>query len=249
MAKEKVFVFIAHPDDEIACAGTLLLMRDLFEVHIGVLTHGERGLGLEGFRDGSTRARRTLEEEAAAAVIGAKVHWFEEVDGDCYANREVCGQLAALLKELRPRAVIGMWPLDTHLDHAVSCMCLQKAVGIAGMRDRIEFYFMEETYNSRTFIPAYYVDVTEVLEQKKEMIRKYVCANPNDSMCNTEITDGCYRAMRCAMASTQVERFAVFDGKPQGARCIFNEMPPPKGWNASWDAAKPSPYTPEGGMK
>ena len=235
--KEKVFIFVGHPDDTIACAGTMFLMKDLFELHVGVFTHGERGCGEKGFRDGSTRAIRTKEEEAAAAMVGAKVHWFEEVDGDAYPNREVCHQVADLLKELKPRAVIAMWPLDFHLDHAMSCACVQKAIGIAGMRDRIEFYFMEESYDSRTFMPAYYVDVTDVMELKREFIRKHVCQNPNDSMC-------IIRRGKC-----HVERFAVYDGKPQGHRCIFTELPPPKGWSQDWKDAKPSRFTPEGGMK
>ena len=73
-AKERVLFFVAHPDDTIACAGTMFLMKDQFELHVGVLTHGERGLGEAGFRDGSTKATRTREEEAAAAMVGAKVH-------------------------------------------------------------------------------------------------------------------------------------------------------------------------------
>ena len=250
--KERVLIFGAHPDENIACAGTMLLMKDRFEVHVGVMTHGERGLGLAGFRDGSTRARRIKEEEAADSLAGAKTHWFDEVDGDCYANREVCRKVADLLKELKPRAVIAMWPLDRHLDHVMSSACIQKAIGIAGMQDRIELYFMEEAYDSRTFVPAYYVDVTEVADQKREFIRKHACQNANDSMCRLEMEDGASRAQRCASwayGGRQVERFAVFGGKPQGSRCIFNELPPPKGWSQDWSTAKPSPYTPEGGMK
>lgn len=65
--------FVAHPDDTIACAGTMFLMKDRFELHVGVLTHGERGLGEKGYRDGSTKATRTKEEEAAAAMVGVTV--------------------------------------------------------------------------------------------------------------------------------------------------------------------------------
>lgn len=253
-AKEKVFVFVAHPDDTLACAGTMFLMKDRFELHVGVLTHGERGCGEEGYRDGSTKAKRTLEEESAEAMVGAKVHWFDEIDGDCYANRTVCYKLAKLLKELKPRAVIGMWPLDCHLDHATSCMVLQKAIGIAGMHDLIEFYFMEQSYDTRSFQPAYYVDITEVVDRKKEFIRKHVCQNANDSMCKMEIADGEMRAQRCGSWRTNgwrgnVERFGIYDGKPQGYRCIFAELPPPKGWRQDWSAATPSKWTPEGGMK
>ena len=98
----------------------------------------------------------------------------------------------------------------------------------------------------------YFVDISEVADMKREFIRKHVCQNRNDSMCQLEMADGEMCAQRCAMymlGSRQVERFAQYDGKPQGSRCIFNELPPPKGWSQDWSAAKPSKWTPEGGMK
>ena len=259
-AKDKVLFFVAHPDDTLACAGTMFLMKDQFELHVGVMTHGERGLGTKGFLDGSTKATRTKEEEAAAAMVGAKVHWFNEIDGDAYPNREVCRQAADLLRELKPRAIIAMWPLDYHLDHAMSSACILKAIGLVGMREVLELYFMEQSYDTPTFMPAYFVDVSEVKEQKRAFIRQHVCQNKNDRMCALEMADAAMRAQRCATYNVLgkgagdgmrgcVERFAVWDGKPQGSRCIFNELPPPKGWRQDWPMAKPSVWTPEGGMK
>ena len=75
-------------------------------------------------------------------------------------------------------------------------------------------------------------------------------------MCALEMFDAEMRAQRCATfnvlgsaRSKCVERFAQWDGKPQGSRCIFSELPPPKGWKQDWSMAKPSVWTPEGGMK
>lgn len=255
-AKEKVFVLVAHPDDTLACAGTMFLMKDRFELHVMVLTHGERGNGLQGLLDGSTKARRTKEEEDAEAMVGAAVHWGNEIDGECYPRPATCQQVAELMKELKPRAVIGMWPLDRHLDHAMAGATLLKALGIAGMREVIECYFMEQTYDSRSFVPAYYVDVTDVMDQKIAYIRKYKSQNEGDVMCQDEVRDAFTRAQRCSSwlirglpANGGAERFAQYDGKPQGSRCIFNELAPPKGWCQDWSAAAPSELTPEGGMK
>lgn len=239
-AKERVLFFVAHPDDTLACAGTMFLMKDMFELHVGLLTHGELGLGMKGFRDGTTKATRTKEEEAAAAMVGATVHWFDEIDGDAYPNREVCHKVADLLRKLKPRAIIAMWPLDHHLDHAMSSACIMKAIGLVGMREVIELYFMEQSYDSRTFIPAYTVDVADVREQKRAFIRKHVCQNKGDRMCALEMADAEMRAQRCGTYNVLgpsrncVERFAQWDGKPQGSRCIFNELPPPKGWKQNW---------------
>ena len=70
VAKEKVFILVAHPDDTLACAGTMFLMKDRFELHVMVLTHGERGNGQQGFLDGSTKAKRTKEEETPRRPSG-----------------------------------------------------------------------------------------------------------------------------------------------------------------------------------
>ena len=255
-ARESVFILVAHPDDTLACAGTMFLMKDRFDLHVMVLTHGERGCGEAGFRDGSTKAMRTKEEENAEALVGATVHWGNEIDGECYPRPATCRQVAELMKELKPRAVIGMWPLDRHLDHAMAGATLLKALGIAGMREVIECYFMEQSYDTRSFVPAHYVDITDVMEEKRAYIRQYESQNANDSMCELEMQDSYMRAQRCSSwllrgcpRNGGAERFAVYDGKPQGCRCIFAELPPPKCWKQDWKDAKPSKLTPEGGMK
>ena len=253
--KEKVFILVAHPDDTIACAGTMFLMKDRFDLHVMVLTHGERGNGMQGFLDGSTKAMRTKEEETAEALVGATVHWGDEIDGECYPRPSTCRQIADLMRELKPRAVIGMWPLDRHLDHSMAGAALLKALGIAGMREVIECYFMEQTYDSRSFVPAHYVDISDVMEEKRNYIRQYVSQNKGDAMCELEMQDSYIRGQRCSSllfrdgSAKGAERFAQYDGKPQGSRCLFAELPPPKCWKQDWADAKPSKLTPEGGMK
>ena len=51
-AKDRILVVPAHPDDLIPCFGTCLLSKDIFEWHVIEFTHGERGMGREGFEDG-----------------------------------------------------------------------------------------------------------------------------------------------------------------------------------------------------
>ena len=59
--KERVLVVCAHPDDSIAMAGTMFLMKDKFEIHVADLTKGQfrdiKDLG----RDGPMAARRMAE--------------------------------------------------------------------------------------------------------------------------------------------------------------------------------------------
>ena len=80
--KDRVAIVAAHPDDLIACIGFCLMTTNLFEVHVIDYTHGERGLGPERFKDGSTKRIRTQEESSVCAALGAKLHWLDEIDGE-----------------------------------------------------------------------------------------------------------------------------------------------------------------------
>ena len=73
MAKDKVVVVPAHPDDLIPCFGMCLKSKDVFEWHVIEFTHGERGLGEQGYRDGSTKEIRMAEEGAVCKELGAQL--------------------------------------------------------------------------------------------------------------------------------------------------------------------------------
>ena len=54
-AKERVVIMCAHPDDFSGISGTAMLLTEKFDVHVIDYTHGEGGLGKEGFLDGSAK--------------------------------------------------------------------------------------------------------------------------------------------------------------------------------------------------
>lgn len=64
--KQDVVVYVScHPDDLGGSVGTVMRLAQVYDVHVVEFTHGERGLGEEGYRDGSTAKIRTAEDEAA----------------------------------------------------------------------------------------------------------------------------------------------------------------------------------------
>ena len=226
--KERIVVVPAHPDDLIPCFGTCLLSKDIFEWHVIEFTHGERGMGTQGFKDGSTKRIRMAEEGAVCKELGAQLHWLDEIDGEAYACRETCERLAALLKELKPRAVFAHWPVDIHGDHAMAGVAVQKALFLAGLAP--EIYFIEQEYQAKRFVPDQFVDITDVLERKCELIRMYKC----------QYRDGGIERRKCAIAKANgmhsmllcdgdAEGFMTFVQPLQGqGRSIFQELPPPK---------------------
>ena len=223
-ARDRVVIVPAHPDDLIAALGFCHLARDVFEVHVVDLTHGERGCGAEKFKNGWTKAKRTAEEEAVCASVGAKLHWLDEIDGEAYACKETCEKLAALLKELQPRAVIAHWPVDVHTDHVMAGAAAQRAIFLAGIRP--EIYFMEQTYQSKRFVPDVFVDITPVYEKVWASLRLYECQYRDGGMERRRkesadfygLHSGNYYGAKC-------EGFMSFVPPLNGAKTIFAELP------------------------
>lgn len=214
LARETVVIVAAHPDDLAGELGTALLLAEKYDVHVIDYTHGERGLGEEGYLDGSTRKRRTAEEERVCAGLGAKLHWLEEIDGDTYVTKESAARMTELLKEIRPKAVIMHWPVDIHCDHMMSSMAAWRAILFAGIRDTAEVYFHEQTVQSRSFRPNVFVDITRVEKRKEELIRLYECQWP-ETLIDRKRNDAIFWGRRIGVAFA--EAYVACDGTVKGA--------------------------------
>ncbi len=225
--RERVVIVPAHPDDLIACLGFCHLARDRYEVHVVDFTHGERGCGKEKFENGWTKATRTKEEEAVCASIGAKLHWLDEVDGEAHAGRETCERLAGILKELKPRAVIAHWPVDVHTDHVMAGAAAIRAIFLAGIKP--EIYFMEQTYQSKRFVPDVLVDISSVYDKVWESLRLYACQYRDGGMERRRRASADFYGWHSAnYYRAKAEGFMSFVQPMQGERTIFTDLPHPK---------------------
>lgn len=225
--KNTVAIICAHPDDLIACLGFCHLAHDIFDIHVIDFTHGERGCGEEKFRSGWTKAKRTAEEQAVCASIGATLHWLDEVDGEAYARPETVARLAAILKELAPRAVIAHWPLDIHGDHVMASAATLKALFLADIHP--EIWFMEEAYQSKRFEADVLLDFSPVADKVWESLRFYECQYRDGAMERRRRTLSELYGMRSADYASGIlaEGFMRFVPPRQGERCIFDELPSP----------------------
>ena len=226
-ALERIAIVAAHPDDLVSCIGLCLRARGRFDVHVIDFTHGERGCGSAGFADGSTKATRTLEEESVCEAVGATLHWLDEVDGEAYACRETCERLAAILAELKPRAVFAHWPVDIHGDHSMAGVAALKAVFLAGVSP--EIYFFAEAYQSKRFTPDVFLDISDIAERKREIIRLYRCQYKDGGIeRNQDATEAVYGMQSMALGGS-AEGYMSFVQPMQGIGCtVFQELAPPK---------------------
>lgn len=223
-ARECVIFVCAHPDDLAGCAGTAFLLAEKFDVRVIDFTRGEGGLGEAGYRDGSTARTRMAEERAACAMLGTEPYFLDEVDfaGMAHAGPKVTQRLKELFLELKPRAVILHWPLDTHPDHVQSTAAALHAIYLAKIKP--EIYFQEQTTQSRSFQPAFHVDITRVKSRKDALIRCYVCQK-GEAIRERKEQDSIFRGRR--IGRPHAEAFGVWEGSVKGNRSVLLEINPP----------------------
>ena len=228
-AKETILVVNAHPDDSEGMAGTLYLMKERFDLHFATLTKGQyldlKTLG----KDGPVAEVRMKEEETAAALVGARVHWYGYKDGQLYATPEVCREMADLIRELKPRAIFAPWPFDRHLDHSMAGMITMKAVKLTKYDGEVYFRELSGMNGSKGFTPVHYVDVTALADFKRKYSRCYASQNKDDKLVDMIMSAAQSRGAQTqysAKVKRLAECFAPLPGfRLQGKPCLFNELP------------------------
>ena len=218
-AKDVILYVGAHPDDLEAVAGLAFRMKDDYDFRVADFTRGEGGCGPEGFYDGSTGRTRTEEERRACALLGCEPVFLGQTNFQgrlAFANKTVTRTIEDLVWELKPKAVITHWPVDTHPDHVQCSAAVQHALYNL-RRDRgftTELYFNEEppsqTINYR---PTYYVDVTAVEAQALELVRCYVCQD-GEKIAKNKAARMRERGREAKPQVTCAETYTTFSGKP-----------------------------------
>jgi len=223
-AKRDVVIYVScHPDDLAGSIGTVMRLKERYDVHVIEFTHGERGLGEEGYKDGSTRKLRTAEDEAVCKAIGVPLHWCEAIDGEAFADRTETERIAAIYKQLKPRAIITHALIDTHYDHMMSAAAAIKATQLAGISP--EIYFQEQEIQSRAFQPVYWVDVSKLTDRKRELISLWACQH-GPQIAERKIKTSEINAMRMGQGQmTKAEVFGIFPGTIPAGKGIFDELP------------------------
>jgi len=222
--KRDIVVYVScHPDDLGGSVGTVIRLKERFDVHVVEFTHGERGCGEAGFRDGSTKAKRTAEDEAVCRELGVPLHWCSAVDGEAYADRERCEEIAAVFRKLRPRAIIIHSLIETHTDHIMSAVAALRAAQLAQVKP--EVYFQEQDVQSRQFMPVYWVDVSMLTERRRRIISLWACQN-GPAIAERKILTSQVNALRLPRGVyTHAEVFGVFPGTVPPGKGIFDELP------------------------
>ena len=173
----------AHPDDiEFGCGGTLLKYslsgHCIFPL---VLTKGDYG------GDSAVRFR---EQKEAALFLGAKdVFWGGFNDTELVDNRETILKIEEVLHKVSPDAVFLNYYDDVHQDHRAAALAV---ISASRYVKEVLFY---EVPTTQHFDPDIFVDVTNVLEKKIELIKKHASQVDRTRINNLTIVES---AQSCA---------------------------------------------------
>lgn len=176
-ARPSVVFVVGHPDDvAFFFGGTAWLLKEKYDLHVLCASRGERGYaytgpGLTPPSEEVARIRSGEEAEACRLLNGAKLTFLGQMDGEIFAGREVCEQVASTLASLKPAAVLTHHPLEKK-DHSATFGIALQALQMANLFWTTELYMTVNygsTYNARTVDVC--VDISAVVERKRELIR------------------------------------------------------------------------------
>src|SRR5690242_7061974 len=170
--KLDLLAIAAHPDDvELTCGGTLLKMAQLgYKTGILDLTAGEMG----------TRGTPEIRaDEAAKAAKLLRVSWRDTLgvpDSDVQATRQHKLRLAAVIRRLRPRAVILPYWEARHPDHYNASTLGYEGCFLAGLKQlplEGEPHRPFKILYSTTYAdirPTFVVDISAQYERRRKAI-------------------------------------------------------------------------------
>jgi LmbE family N-acetylglucosaminyl deacetylase len=188
-----VLAVFAHPDDaEISAGGTMARWaEDGREVHLLILTNGDRG-SEDPNEDRPALARtRAREQESAAEVLGlASFEILDTHDGELENTRDVRAAVARRIRTLKPAIVLSCDPTAwffgnryfNHADHRTAgAIALDAVFPGAGnplffeeqLAEGLEPWSVSEVWLGWSTEPNHYQDVTGYMERKLESLRRH----------------------------------------------------------------------------
>jgi len=178
----KVLVIAVHPDDEtLACGGTLLKHKAMGnEIHWLIATDI---IESEGFKKETIKKRELEIQKVEKHYDFDSVHRLNlpTMRVDEYSMSNLIGKIATIIKEVKPNIIYLPFKTDVHSDHrsifnaAYSCTKSFRYPFIKKiymMETLSETEFAPSTKED-SFIPNVFVDISEHMEKKIQIIKCY----------------------------------------------------------------------------
>jgi LmbE family N-acetylglucosaminyl deacetylase len=159
----------AHMGDEVAWGMALAAhRRQGMEIGMLHLTPGEKGH--KTLSPADYAAQKRVEAQECADVLGARMWALDYGDGELPVSDEVKWQIADVVREAKPKAIVTHWKGSMHKDHTAAHENLADALFYAGLpafkRDLPhhwvgKVFYGENWEDLRGYLPEVYVEVQE----------------------------------------------------------------------------------------
>lgn len=170
-------VIAPHQDDEtIGAGGTLLLARNSnIRTNVLYLTDGAPQSGTVEYADDVKEAVaiRTREAQEVCSRLNAQVFDLGLSNADLRPRMRHAVVIADLISDLRPKVVLAPWILDSPAKHRAANHLLWAANRVKSL-PHFEVWGYQ-VHNS--LYPNGYVDITPVLEEKRQLLDCFVSQN------------------------------------------------------------------------
>jgi LmbE family N-acetylglucosaminyl deacetylase len=178
----RVLVVAPHPDDEtLGCGGTLLRHRnDGDEIHWMIMTRISESAG---YSKESVESRKNEIADVAKTYGFSSIHQakFETTTLDTIAKRELVEEVSSVMNSVKPEIIYVPYRNDVHSDHKVIfdvVAACTKSFRYPFIRKVRAYETLSETEfgitpESSGFRPNLWIDITEHLEKKIMIMKKY----------------------------------------------------------------------------
>ena len=186
MAGQTLLVGLAHPDDEVGVAGTILAQVARGDRVVLVwLTRGEMTEAFGGRSADEVARIREAHGQEAAEILGCEVRFLDMPDAGVVASPEAARRVARLICDVRPDGLLtwgDAWSRGMrHPDHQASGQIFRDAVTLARIakvaapeaphRAPVPIFTLRGPHST---LPAVVVDVEPHLEQIHALGRFYM---------------------------------------------------------------------------
>ena len=218
----RVLAIMCHPDDiELNCSGTLIKYKKAG--HDVVACHAANGnMGHVVIQPDELRQIRLKEAQKAAALAG-----FEVVTADIgdltisRASVEQNRELIRIIRYIRPDVIITHDPDDYCSDHnELSALVLKASFDAScphfmpelGSATKVTPLYFSDTSGSVNFIPTEYVDITEEMELKEQMLAchesqlKWLMDHDGVNVIESQRTRARMRGLQCGVKYAEAFR-------------------------------------------
>lgn len=171
----------AHPDDiEILCAGTVArYAKQGHKVFMCHLCNGNKGSATHTSEEiAKIRRQEALD---SAKIIGATSICGDIADGAVVMDLALRGRVIDIIRQADPDLIITHAPGDYHSDHINTSKLVFEAAYLANLKlweseykasTKLPFLYYMDTLAGINFNPQEYVDITDTIDTKIEMMLK-----------------------------------------------------------------------------